>query len=42
LAATPSPSANQTEQYVLGADERVVEVTCFFLREHKYSAGTGQ
>jgi len=25
---------------VLGADERVVEVTCFFLREHKYSAGT--
>jgi len=25
---------------VLGADEGVVEVTCFFLREHEHSAGT--
>jgi hypothetical protein len=25
---------------VLGTDEGVVEVTCFFLREHEYSAGT--
>jgi len=24
---------------VLGTDERVVEVTCFFLREYKHSPG---
>ncbi len=31
--------ADEAQQNVLGAYERVVEVTCFFLSEYKYSTG---